>query len=448
MSLIPRSEAIPYVEGSDFAKKFDKFKVVQENFDNIENPTDKQKDDYNKAAIEYTKILEKKEAEMEYEQSIVSNIEEFEKIKADPRYEGLMNSEKIKDFKRFVNAFINQVNKYEIVVENGVIVKGKVGKMAKSSINVKTVKECWEKHTGSNKEVAFDRTYIDDTIKEIPTIIIQSNPELAATIDRMDHLLSRDDLDLKEIQNVYKVIKGFVPKESVSETKCKGKGCKASGGKFVDGYCSSCFKERIEEMKEDIQVRHNNFKDNTRDKSLKARIDPFRQEHDEAYHVWEESNGKKGASDYIKAYKALDELIPKQVLKNSKKIENKLSDDDDEEMGSESEYESDSSSSHSYENRKKREREEDLLPQVLEIFQDVHPELKRLYKVDPCNFKKEFEETKKRFKKYRVFLVDKESGVEIPLPLSPCIFFSKEEAENKGKDAVSLLKGNYGYQVE
>jgi len=448
MSLIARSEAIPYVEGSEFAEKFDKFKIAQETFENIENPTDKQKDEYNKIALEYTKNLEKKELDREYEQSIVSNIEEFERIKADPRFEGLMNSEKIKDFKRFVGAFQNHITKYGIEVENGIIVKGKIGKMAMGVIKVKTVKECWEKHTGGGKKVEFDRTYIDNTIKEIPTIIIQSNPELAETIDRMDHLLSRDELDLKEIQNVYKVIKGFVPKESISEVKCKGKGCKASGGKFVDGYCVSCFKDRIEEMKEDIQVRHNNFKDNTRDKGLKARIDPFRQDHDDAYHVWEESNGTKGVSEYIKAYKALDELIPKQVLKNSKKIENKLSDDDDEEMESESEYESDSSSSHSYENRKKREREEDLLPQVLEIFQDVHPELKRLYKVDPCNFKKEFEETKKRFKKYRVFLVDNETGKEIPLPLSPCIFFSKEEAENKGKESVSLLKGNYGYQVE
>jgi hypothetical protein len=448
MSLIARSEAIPYVEGSDFAKKFDKFKIAQEAFDNIENPTDKQKDDYNKVALDYTKVLEKKELDREYEQSIVSNIEEFERIKADHRYEELMDSKKIKDFKRFVGAFLNQVNKYEIVVENGVIVKGKVGKMAKSSINIKTVKECWEKHTSGGKEQEFDRTYIDDTIKEIPTIIIQSNPELAATIDRMDHLLSRDDLDLKEIQSVYKIIKGYT-KESISETKCKGKGCKASGGKFVDGYCTSCFKDRIEEMKEDIQVRHNNFKDNTRDKGLKARIDPFRQEHDEAYHVWEESNGKKGVSEYIKAYKALDELIPKQVLKNSKRIENKIVDSDDEEMGSESEYESDSSSSHSYENRKKREREENLLPQVLEIFQDVHPELKRLYKVDPCNFKKEFEETKKRFKKYRVFLIDPETGGELnAIPLHPCIFFSREEAENRGKEAIAALRGNYKYGVE
>lgn len=447
MSLIARSEAIPYVEGSDFAKKFDNFKIAQEFFDNIENPTDEQKDKYNKTAVEYAKILEKKELEREYEQSIVSNIEEFERIKADPRFEGLMNSEKIKDFKRYVNAFQNHVNKYEIVVENGSIVKGKVGKMSKGVINIKTVKDCWEKHTGG-KQVEFDRTFIDDTIKEIPTIVIQSNPKLAETIDHMDHLLSRDDLDLKEIQNVYKIIKGYT-KESISEAKCKGKGCKASGGKFVDGYCSSCFKERIEEMKEEIQVRHNDFKNYTRDKSLKARVDPFRQEHDEAYHVWEESNGKNGVSDYIKAYKALDEIIPKYVLKKSNKIVDRIIDSDDEEVGSEeSEYESDSSSSHSYENRKKREREEDLLPQVLEIFQDVHPELKRLYKVDPCNFKKEFEETKNRFKKYRVFLVDNETGKEIPLPLSPCIFFSKEEAENKGKESVSLLKGNYGYQVE
>lgn len=47
----------------------------------------------------------------------------------------------------------------------------------------------------------------------------------------------------------------------------------------------------------------------------------------------------------------MDEIIPKQVLKNSKKIENKLS-DDNEEMGSEeSEYESDSSFSHSHEKK-------------------------------------------------------------------------------------------------
>lgn len=106
----------------------------------------------------------------------------------------------------------NVFKKYGIVIENRIMVKGNVGKMAKADINIKFVKDCWEKRTGG-KKVEFDRTYIDDTIKEIPTIIIQSNPK---TIDRMDHLLSCDDLDLKEIQNVYKVIKGF-PKLNVKE---------------------------------------------------------------------------------------------------------------------------------------------------------------------------------------------------------------------------------------
>lgn len=445
MSLIARSEAIPYVEGSDFAKEFDKFKVVQETFDNIESPSDKQTDEYNKAAAKYTKVLEKHEAEREQEEIIIRNIQEFERIKNDPRYDGLYNSEKIKDFKRYANAFQNNINKHGIVVEDGRIVKGKTGKMAVKDINIKTVKSSWEKHIGSAE---FDRTFIDDTIKEIPTVIIQSNPELAEMIDRMDHLLNKDELDHKEIQSVYKTIKGFVPKE---ESKCKGKGCKASGGKFFEGYCSSCINDRIEKMKEDILNRHNDFKDNTRDKSVKASIDPFRQEHDEAYHVWEESNGKKGVAEYIKAHKALDELIPKQVLKKSKKIVERIIDSDDEEMGSEeSEYESDSFSSHSYENRKKRQREESLLPQILDVFQDLHPELKRLSKVDPENLKKEFEETKKRLKKYRVFLVDPDTGMDMSgaIPLVPNNFFTREEAENRGKEAIAALRGKYKYEIE
>lgn len=93
MSLIARSEAIPHVEDSDFAKKFDKFKIAQEIFENIENPTDKQKDEYNKVAAEFTKILEKKELEEEYKQSVMFNIAEFERIKEDPRYEELLNSQ-------------------------------------------------------------------------------------------------------------------------------------------------------------------------------------------------------------------------------------------------------------------------------------------------------------------------------------------------------------------
>lgn len=476
MSLIDRANDLPdYVlqfkqgQGKPFIFYFDVFKKGQEEYDNIEGePTEKQTKKYESLVNDFTERLikvEKKAEEMkEYADQIISSVQTFESIKNDPKCATYM--EESKDFARRYHALEKKVEPYK--VQDGKLTAKSVGKVDVGIVNpeklVEIYKKMQEKDPKTSKKKkspnGVNRAQIEKIISSIPTVEIQSNQDLSNMIDKVQSILANSEGE-EELPDLIKDIKKFVPKNSNVCSECE-----IEVQKLYGDFCQKCMTMHVKINRDDIISRCSIFEDQKNSRDFKAtfenqedhkkfivEIEKLRDEHDEAYVLLEnaKSDKLKHYENYMKAFEAIDSILPKNMKKKSKKFKVPEIDSEEEEIledsGGDSEYESDSSSSHSLRKPSKK-RERDLLFDILDTFQDAHPELKRLASVDPSKIAEEFEKSKNQIKKYTVNLYSKHDGKLMPIKLEGNIYTSKDKAEVEGKNLYAIFNGAYDYKIE
>ena len=480
MSIFDRFNDLPeYVQkkrqgqGKPISEYYEVLIKAQEEFDAIEEPTEKQTKKHDDLVKDFTERLVKAEKiaeeSKEYADQIIKSVQTFESIKNDPKTKIYMDESK--DFARRFKALEKKVEPYK--VEDGRLTAKSVGKVDVGIVNPEKLLEIYqkmqekpekEKKSSSSKKKAspngINRGEIEKIISRVPTIEIQSNQDLSNMIDKIQNILNTSEGE-EELPELVNSIKKFVPK---SATVCAE--CETEVPKLFDDLCPTCMVIHVKNIRDDIITRNSAFNEqkNSRDfkktfdtpeehKNFLVEIETLREAHDEAYVALENAKSDKirHYENYMKAFEAIDSILPKKFKKTTKKFKVPEFDSDEEEIlddsGGDSEYVSDSSSSHSLRKPSKK-RERDFLYEVLDTFQDAHPELKRLASVDPSKFAEEFEASKNRIKKYTVKLYSKQDGTLMPIKLEGNIYTSKEKAEVEGKNLYAIFNGAYDYKIE
>jgi hypothetical protein len=342
-------------------------------------------------------------------------------------------------------------------LEDGVLVSGKVGTMGLNALNMDILVEKFQKHQPKQ----FDRSQIDKIIEEIPSVTVQSNPELSEKIDHIQNLMKEDQVSPKKIQKSLKEIKKFIPERE----KCRE--CGAENTKYYEGLCMSCLEEEIEAMAGDIADDYfefdqskksfrKDFKDPDDYSRFIGNIEELKEAHDNAHSAFKSAKAKN-YQKYYAAFKALDAAIPKtKSEKKSKKIvSNEIDEEEDDEIiddGSDYSKSSSSSSSRSpspVKKNKKREREV-TVHEVIDLFQDAHPDLKKLSKVDHSELFDKFQEIKKNQKRYKPYLIDNVTKERMTrIRFQEDYYPTRGKAEEEGERLASLFEGGrYSYMIE
>jgi len=308
-------------------------------------------------------------------------------------------------------------------------------------------------------------------------VVIGVNPEVAKAVDDLKITLEKGE-SIEEANRLWLFLQENVP----ASTACQGEDCNAKNAKLQDGLCAACLVQEVEARGEAIIDRFNVFKEEhdmqaakrkmpqIEKEALKERFNTImqmRHDYDDCHQVVIDSGGHKGYAAYKTIYDKLDAVLPKESLKKRrhfeandeiiKSDESEASDSSDGSIshsGGDSEYQSDSSSSHSG-GKKKRERsggEDHFLGPVLDLFSPFHSEIERLskvYKEDPSNFAKEFEETKKnRITRYKVVGTIAATGKDVPIAFDePTIFITAEAAKKRGEEAIAPYDGTFSFRV-
>lgn len=457
MSLIDRAESIhadiKEAKKGAFKLALERFKKQQDEYP--DEPTDKQKEVYGKAVTTFTAALVKAEEEQknrrDMEKAIVTHWKYYQYVINHPKFEEIMSTSPA--LVRSIESFKTKFTKTEFIVEGDIVSKGKIIKTTAGQIDSTAIKNIWEKLFSADAEKSPNYSYITKTIDSIPTLKIQSNSELASNIDKIQSLLKEEKIDDDQIKELYGKIKGY--SESIEPPKCTG--CGATNTKLQEGQCAVCVKEEVENMRDDIIERHTQFKEAQSErkklnpneiqelKKKKLQIEELREKHDEAYLIWEDSNGKKGYGNYMKLHKALDAALPKEVVKDKKS--KRIIVDDEVINSDESEYESDSSSSHEYES-KKRGRDDSVVQDILNTFKDLHPGLKKLATTDMSKWADTLKDIQKDMKKFKVSLISRDTGAPFNFPIGQDVFFTRDEADQKEKELCKLLGTNNDLKVK
>ncbi len=462
MSIINRAKALPFYireskqgKGQPLQTLIETFEKEQEVYDDIEDVTDKQKLEYEKKLKDFTKKVEAAEEKAkplkETEEKIIECLLTFEKIKNDPRTEDLLKESG--EFRKSFNAKKNAIDTGDYRMEDGVLVSGKVGTMGLNALNMDILVEKFQKH----QPKAFDRSQIDKIIEEIPSVTIQSNPELSEKIDHIQSLMKEEQVSPKKIQKSLKEIKKFVPERE----KCRE--CGAENTKYYDGLCMSCLEEEIEAMAGDIaddyfefdQTKKSfrkDFKDPDDYSRFVGNIEELKEAHDKAHDAFKSAKAKN-YQKYYAAFEALNAAIPKpKTEKKSKKIIFNEIDEEEEDEVISSYSQSSSSSSRSpspVKKSKKREREVTAY-EVIDLFQDAHPDLKKLSKVDRSELFDKFQEIKKNQKRYKPYLIDNvtKERMDKLIRFQEDYYPTRGKAEEEGARIASLFEGRYSYMIE
>jgi len=465
MSIINRAKALPFYireskqgKGQPLQTIIETFEKEQELYDDIEDVTDKQKLEYEKKLKDFTKKVEAAEEKAkplkDTEEKIIECLLTFEKIKNDPRTEDLLKESG--EFRKSFNAKKNAIDTGDYRLEDGVLVSGKVGTMGLNALNMDILVEKFQKHQPKQ----FDRSQIDKIIEEIPSVTIQSNPELSEKIDHIQSLMKEDQVSPKKIQKSLKEIKKFIPERE----KCRE--CGAENTKYYEGLCMSCLEEEIEAMAGDIADDYfefdqskksfrKDFKDPDDYSRFIGNIEELKEAHDNAHSAFKSAKAKN-YQKYYAAFKALDAAIPKtKTEKKSKKIvSNEIDEEEDDEIiddGSDYSKSSSSSSSRSpspVKKSKKREREDITVNDILEVFQNAHPELKKLYNIDASERYEVFQNYKKKQKRrYRPYFVERVTGLRVTqIELNK--YRSREIAEEEGRKSAGFFGDKYNLMIE
>ena len=464
MSIINRAKALPFYireskqgKGQPLQTIIETFEKEQELYDDIEDVTDKQKLEYEKKLKDFTKKVEAAEEKAkplkDTEEKIIECLLTFEKIKNDPRTEELLKESG--EFRKSFNAKKNAIDTGDYRLEDGVLISGKVGTMGLNALNMDILVEKFQKHQPKQ----FDRSQIDKIIEEIPSVTIQSNPELSEKIDHIQSLRKEEQVSPKKIQKSLKEIKKFVPERE----KCRE--CGAENTKYYDGLCISCLEEEVEVMVGDIaddyaefdQTKKSfrkDFKDPDDYSRFVGNIEELKEAHDNAYNAFKASKAKN-YQKYYAAFEAINAAIPKtKTEKKSKKIiSNEIDEEEEDEDEVISSYSQSSSSSSSrspspVKKNKKRERESITVNDILEVFQDAHPELKKLYNIDSSERYEVLQSYKKKQKRrYRPYLVERVTGLRVKeIELNK--YKTREIAEEEGRKSAGFFGDKYNLMIE
>ena len=97
---------------------------------------------------------------------------------------------------------------------------------------------------------------------------------------------------------------------------------------------------------------------------------------------------------------------------------------------------------------KKREREDITVNDILEVFQNAHPELKKLYNIDASERYEVFQNYKKKQKRrYRPYFVERVTGLRVTqIELNK--YRSREIAEEEGRKSAGFFGDKYNLMIE
>ncbi len=313
-------------------------------------------------------------------------------------------------------------------------------------------------------------------------VVIGVNPEVSKAVDDLKIILDKGE-PVDEANRLWSLLRENIP----NSTACQGEGCNASNTKLQHGLCISCLVQDVEERQELIIDRYHVFEEEHNIDIAKRKVPQIekdalkqrhntmaqlREEHDELYTAFTQSGGNKGYDAYKAIYDKLDALLPTQSSKKKRvrhfeakdeeigSEEQEMSDESENDepishSGGDSEYESDSSSSHSgaiIKKNKKRSSGGSFTGPILDFFSPLHPEIGRLsevYKTEPTNFAKEFEETRKnRMPRFKVVPVVIATGKDAPIAFDPPnIFMTEEAAIKRGEEATVDMAGTISFRV-
>ena len=489
MSLLERINAIhPSLITKQFAKQRDAFLKLEE-------PTQAQIDDFEKV---FKDIEEKQAFRAKTEAEIVRHWKVYQNIVNDPRYP--------KDEPNFIRSEGRLKKGFaSLKIEGDSVIEGKILTGTLKDVTSDALKTKWDQYLAAGpaataapaakatkKRAAaaapaataaapLTMDGMDDELKRLLKEeqfihAIGVNPELSKAVDTLKELLA-EGTNIEDATRAWSTIKENIP----ATTACRGDECNAKNTKLQDGLCAACLVSDVEERSNSIIDRFNVFKEEhdieiakrkrpqIEKDALKQRfndISELRDEHDECYTTFAESHGSKGYAAYNAIYKKLDKILPTESLSKKKRRHFTVPDNDeiinsDEseaasssgEGGGDSEYESDSSSSHSgAQMRRMRSKGTDHLEETLTFFAPIHAEIARLaavYKENPANYAKEFEETKKnRMTRYKVVPVMISTGEDTGINFDePFIFFTEEQAIKRGKEGCAKFPDTFTYRI-
>ncbi len=318
-------------------------------------------------------------------------------------------------------------------------------------------------------------------------LVIGVNPQVSKAVDDLKRILAAEGEEAEGAAATANDLWSFLRKNIPSSSECQGEDCSASNTKLVDGFCAACLCKEVSILADSITDRFNVYKEEydieivkrttpkAEKDALKQRfnmITELRSEHDEKYVAFESFGGVKGYAAYKAIYDKLDKILPTKSLDKSKRSrhfepndeainsdESEASDPSDDDgaishSGGDSEYQEDSSSSHSggAVSRKRRAERGVGIGQILDFFSPVHSEIDRLakvYKAEPENFAKEFEDTKKnRMTRYKVVPVFTATGKDTGISFDePTIFITEESAKRRGEEACIEFDGTFTFRI-
>ena len=268
------------------------------------------------------------------------------------------------------------------------------------------------------------------------------------------HLAQHPDelVDLREADRLGAELMNLTNQPAALAAKCKGK-CKGRGGNpSIFGLCPDCAVDKMENAFSEIKARFDDWSTEVgASEAYSIEHGPY-SDFQEAFHRFERKKIPKNYAELEKIYKKLDEALPPLEESEEEEEEEESEEELSLESDEEEEEEDDSSSIH---RTKKRGRV--TIGDILSIVQTVDsPLVKELVEAyDEANDSEEFQDKFKKIKQssistFKVYIFYKAFNKDLPdLCTEPNVFFTRDEAEARGKKLLSELdtKNELAYRI-